>query len=47
MCCTKNKSLQEFTILKNFVHVKLLSNKAMKKAAMEDEETTSISSSDG
>ena len=47
MCSTKIKPLRNFTMLKNCVHVKLASCKATKKATMEDEETTSISTSDG
>ena len=47
MCHTKIKSLRNFTMLKICAHVKLVSCKAMKKAMMEDEETTFISSSDG
>ena len=49
MCCTKIKSLRNFTTLKNCAHVKLVSCKGTKKATMEDEETTStcIYTSDG
>ena len=47
MCRTKIKSLRNFTMLQNCARVKLISSKATKKAAMEDEETSSISCSDG
>ena len=36
MCRTKIKSVQKFTVLKNCAHVKLVSYKAAKEAAMQD-----------
>ena len=47
MLITEVKSLRKFTMLINCARVKLSLCKATKKATMEDEETTSISSSDG
>ena len=47
MRLTKIKFLWNYTMLKNFVYVKLILCNVMKKATMEDVDTTSISSSNG